>query len=175
MVRCATALAIWGLPMLNALSLKKFIFKSFILVSISCIVAVTVNIFRPTPLEWVASEQYEIFTDCPETTKTSKAIAMESVSQAPRKFLLVDARPGDDFEKKHLNAALSLPYDPIFSVDKKDLKKIEKAANGRTVVVYGGRHNAKLLADDLVSQGISKVRFLKESDNWESLYEIQGN
>ena len=160
--------------MILPLPSKAFIIRTAILVLLPTAVAVTVNAVRPTPLEWVAEEPYEIFQDCPEATKTAGDIPLKAIVKNPNKFLFVDARSAGEFAKEHVRAARSLPYDPIFPVSKGDIARLFEAAGSRTVVVIGDGRIPKLMADDLMTQGFPKAGYLPENEDWRELLDRLG-
>jgi hypothetical protein len=150
-------------------SLGGLLLRSAVLVVISALVAVGVNAGRPDSLEWVASAEYEIYEECPEGTGSATAVTLGEILENPDYFFLVDCRRSEEYEQSHIPDALSIPYDPLFSVDEEVILEIQKESDGRTVVVVGDTLTAKLLADDLVTQGMEYVQYLDDGEDWRSL------
>lgn len=143
--------------------------RALIIAGVSCVIAVGVNATRPTPVAWVAQADYEIYEDCDETTESAERIELAEVAKNPSWYLIVDAREREPYEEWHLEGSCSLPYDPLFSVDAGTLDSLRSAAGDRTVVVVGDGDHAKLLADDLLSQGMTWVRFIDPDEDWRTL------
>ncbi len=151
--------------------ITRSIIRMAILVSLSALLAFVVNAARPTPLPWVAQQPYEIFQDCPETLKTSQEISLDTVLLDRARFLIVDARPGAQFEVGHADSALSVPYDPIFPVSEEIVKSLAEKQEGRTLLVVGDAVSAKALADELISTELENVGYLKDEPTYRRLFE----
>jgi len=154
-------------------SLGNLLRRSALLVAFSALVAVGVNAGRPDSLEWVASAEYEIYENCPEGTGSATTVTLREIVEKPDYFLLVDCRSLEEYEESHIPNAISIPYDPLFSVDEEAIFQIQKESDGRTVVVIGDTLTAKLLADDLVTQGMEYVSYLDDGEDWWSLLESE--
>ncbi len=152
-----------------ATSIKHFFLRSAVLVAVSAMIAVGVNAARPDSLQWVATAEYEIYENCPEVTGSATGVTLDEILEKPDYFLLVDCRMPEEYEKSHIPDAVSLPYDPLFSVDEDAIYRIQKESDGRTIVVVGDTLTAKMLADDLVTQGMEYVRYLEDGEDWRAL------
>ncbi|NNE07844.1 MAG: hypothetical protein HKN20_04700 [Gemmatimonadetes bacterium] len=149
--------------------MKSFLFRSLGIVGFSFVVAFAVNATRTTPLAWAADSDYEIYDDCDETTETAEPIAIAEVLEHPDYYLLVDAREPDAFAAGSAAGAVNLPYDPLFSVGQEEIDELRSQAGDRGLVIIGDPETAKLLADDLFSQGMTFVNYLEEGDEWTKL------
>lgn len=118
---------------------------------------------------WIAQAEYEIFEDCDETTESAEAIDLSEVVKNPSWYLIVDSRDPEPYEEWHLEGAYLLSYDPLFSVDEETIEALRIEAGDRSVVVVGEGDFAKLLADDLLSQGMSWVQFIRPEEDWRKL------
>ena len=132
--------------------------QAAVMVAASTAVAVTVNALRPEPLAWVAAVPYEIFVDCPEAVKTAQKILPAEALGA--KSLFVDARDTEAFGQSHIRDAFNLPYDPLFPVDDAVVDNL-KTRRAAFVVVYGDEQTGKMLADELASAGLARVRYVE--------------
>ncbi|MBM3321063.1 MAG: rhodanese-like domain-containing protein [Candidatus Eisenbacteria bacterium] len=150
-------------------SLFRLLFRSFLVFALSALVAVAINAGRPDSLRWVADAEYEIFDDCPEGEDTASAVTLDELVENPSYFFVVDSRSPEDYAAGHIEGAFSLPYDPLFSVDDKEIEKILVAAGEKTIVVVGDTLTARLLANDLTSQGLDFVHYLEEDGDWRAL------
>ena len=137
--------------------IRKITIQAVIIVVFSTAVAVGVNALRPEPLAWVAAVPYEIFVDCPESLKTANEISPKEALEA--KVLFVDARDGEAFAQSHIRNAFNVPYDPLFSVEDTVVSNL-KTQRAAFVVVYGDEQTGKMLADELASAGLARVRFV---------------
>jgi len=148
---------------------KSFLLRVTILVGVSCVAAVATNVFRSDPIDWVAAAEYEIYEDCPETVEPALPVTLEELRENPDYFLIVDSRMEEEFLATHLEGSLSVPYDPLFPVDEETITAIRDQVGDRTVVVVGDSITAKLLADDLIAQGIDWVQYLEDGRDWLAL------
>ena len=151
------------------LSSSQILRRALIITGVSCLLAVAVNATRPTPVVWIAQADYEIFEDCDETTESAEAIKLAEVTKNPSWYLIVDSRDPELFEEGHIIGAYSLPYDPLFSVDEETVEALRSEAGDRTIVVVGDGDFARLLADDLLSQGMSWAQFIAPEEDWRAL------
>lgn len=149
--------------------MKSSLFRLLGIVGFSFAVAFVFNATRPTPLAWAADSDYEIYDDCDETTETAEPIAIADVLEHPDYYLLVDAREPEEFAAGSAAGAINLPYDPLFSVGEGEIDGIRSQAGDRGLVIIGEPETAKLLADDLFSQGMTFVNYLEEGDQWTKL------
>lgn len=150
-------------------SIIRFLFRSFFIVLFASLVAVGVNAGRPDSLAWIASSEYEIYDECPEGEEEAPAIAIDELLENPDYFLLVDSRMPGEFDEGHVDGALSVPYDPLFSVTEEDVVRVRETAGDRTVVVIGDSLTARLLANDFLSQGLDWVHYLEGDAAWRTL------
>ena len=149
--------------------MKRFFIRIAILLGVPLLLAVAVNLFRPTSLDWIAKEAYEIFQDCPEATAQAEEVQVEFVRSHATSLLWVDARSEELFAVKHLPGAVNVVYDTLFPVAEEDLHNLQSISKGKTVVVYGEGGIGKLLADDLASQGMVGVKYLNPQFDWKTL------
>ena len=149
--------------------MKRSLLRVAVLLGIPLLLAVSVNAFRPTPLDWLAKEAYEIFQDCPEATSQAEPVTLEFVRGKQTSVLWVDARPEEEFAKSHLPEAVNVVYDTLFPVAEEDLQNLQAVSKGKTIVVYGTEGIGKLLADDLASQGMVEVKYLEPTAEWKTL------
>jgi rhodanese-related sulfurtransferase len=147
----------------------RLLFRSFLVFAFSTAVAVAVNAGRPDSLRWVADAEYEIYDDCPEGEDSASAVTLDELVENPSYFFVVDSRSPEDYAAGHIEGAFSLPYDPLFSVDEEEVEKILEAAGEKTIVVIGDTLTARLLANDLASQGLDFVHYLEEDGDWRTL------
>ncbi len=150
-------------------NIRSVVFRALLIAGVSVLLAVAVNASRPTPVTWLAQAEYEIFEDCDETTETSESISLAEIEKHPDWYLVVDARDESLYAEGHIDGAYSLPYDPLFSVDAEQVEALRSAAGDKSVVVVGDDGTARLLADDLLSQGLAWVQFLDEETDWRRL------
>ena len=155
--------------MLDGFNRSRFLLRTAVLFCASIFLAVAVNATRPDPLDWIASEEYEIFEECPEGEESSTPVTLQEVTANPDYFFIVDSRDSSDFERGHVEGAMSVPYDPLFPVMEDVIDELLVSAGDRTVVVIGDTLIAKLLADDLISQGVPIVHYLEEGEDWRVL------
>ena len=148
---------------------RGFLLRATILVSVSCATAVAVNALRSDPIDWVAAAEYEIYEDCPETVEPALPVSLAELKENPDYFLIIDSRMEEEFLVSHLDGSLSIPYDPLFPVDEETILAIRKQVGDRTIVVVGDSITAKLLADDLIAQGIEWVQYLEDGRDWLAL------
>lgn len=153
---------------------KKFLLQVVVLAIVPSLFAVGFNLARPTPLTWVAKEPYEIFQDCPEATETAEAISVEAIRKNPKAFLIIDARMPKAFKEGHIEGAINIPYDPLFPVSEANIQNVQAARKGRRVVVVGEGKTAKLLAEDLMTQGLERADHLPEDAEWRKLLGEKG-
>ncbi len=153
----------------ESILMKSFLFRSLGIVGFSFAVGITMNATRPTPLAWAADSDYEIYDDCDETTETAEPMSIADVLAHPDYYLLVDAREPDAFAAGSAPGAVNLPYDPLFSVGQEEIDALRSRAGDRSLVIIGDPETAKLLADDLFSQGMTFVNYLEEGDQWTKL------
>jgi rhodanese-related sulfurtransferase len=153
----------------SGIQVRNLLLRSFLIAAASAAVAVAVNASRPDPLPWLAPSEYEIYEDCPEAEDSSTVLSLSELRGDLSFFFLVDCRPAEEFAEGHAEGALSVPYDPLFAVSEEDLAKIQDAAGTRTVVVVGDSLTARLLANDLVAQGLEAVRYLEKGADWRAL------
>jgi|GEM_PF-1492426 len=137
--------------------IRKITIQAVIIVVFSTAVAVGVNALRPEPLDWVAAVPYEIFVDCPESLKTANEISPKEALGA--KVLFVDARDGETFKAAHIKEAFNVPYDPLFPVEEAVVANL-RSQRVEFLVVYGDDQFGKMLADELASAGLARVRFV---------------
>jgi len=147
----------------------QILFRAALILTVAVGLAALVNAGRPTPIDWIAQADYEIYEDCEETTESAEPVALAEVSKHPDWYLVVDARDPEAFEADHLEGAYSMPYDPLFGVGEEEISAIRDEAGDRSIVVVGEGEFAKLLADDLLSGGLSWVQYLEEGEDWRSL------
>ena len=93
---------------------KLFALRLLVLLAVPVFLAFTVNALRPHGLAFIATQPYEIFTDCPEATVQSDAVSLETARKRLADFALVDARPPEDAASSPLANTFSLPYDELF-------------------------------------------------------------
>ena len=75
----------------------------------------------------------------------------------------------EEYIASHLEGSLSVPYDPLFPVDEETITAIRERVGDRTIVVVGDSITAKLLADDLIAQGVEWVQYLEDGRDWLAL------
>ncbi|MBN1827149.1 MAG: rhodanese-like domain-containing protein [Candidatus Eisenbacteria bacterium] len=153
----------------HARNLKGFLLRTTILVGVSSLTAVMVNAFRSDSLDWVAAAEYEIYEECPESTEPATPVTLDELRENPDYFLVIDCRDEESFVADHLEGSISIPYDPLFPVDEEAVLAIRESVGDRTVVVVGDSMTAKLLADDLIAQGIEWVQYLEDGQGWPAL------
>jgi rhodanese-related sulfurtransferase len=155
--------------MSSTTSIKRLLFRSSAVAVVSAGIAFAVNAGRPDSLPLVAESDYEIYEDCPEGEDEATRVPLDEVTENPSYWLFVDARPPEEFAAGHIEGALSLPYDPLFSVSAEDVEKIRAAAGSRTILVVGEPTTARFLANDLTAQGLDWVNCLEEGADWHAL------
>ena len=143
--------------------------RALLITGASFLMALAVNATRPTPVLWIAQADYEIFEDCDETTESAEPIEIAEIMKHVDWYMVVDSRDPEPYEEWHLEGSYSLPYDPLFSVDEETINALRSEAGDRSVVVVGEGEIAKLLADDLLSQGLSWVQFINPEEDWRIL------
>jgi len=148
---------------------RKMLGRALLIAGVSSLLAVAVNATRPTPVMWIAQADYEIFEDCDETTESADSIDIAEILKHPDWYMIVDSRDPEPFEEWHLEGAYSLPYDPLFSVDEETIDALRSEAGDRSIVVVGEGDIARLLADDLLSEGLSWVQFIRPEEDWRKL------
>jgi len=148
---------------------KGFLLRATILVGVSSVTAVAVNAFRSDPIDWVAAAEYEIYEDCPETVEPALPVTLAELKENPDYFLIVDSRMEEEYVASHLEGSVSVPYDPLFPVDEETIAAIRDRMGDRTIVVVGDSITAKLLADDLIAQGVEWVQYLEDGRDWLAL------
>lgn len=157
--------------MKRGFSYKWFATKTAILFFGSCLIAVAVNAARPTPLDWVATSIYEIYQDCPESTVSAEETDISSVLQKRNNFLIVDTRSKPEILKLQIPESLAVQYDSLFPIEKEEINRILKESQGRSVLVIGNGSTAKLMADELVSNGLKNIFYLSKSSDYTKLGE----
>ena len=160
--------------MRSVFSWKKFAWRVIILTLGSSLVAVTVNAVRPTPLDWVATTMYEIYQDCPESTVSAEQLELSKVLSSRQNYLVVDTRSDEERKYAPITGSLAIQYDSLFPILKTDIDKILKTSAGRSVLVIGEGSTAKLMADELVSNGLKNIYYLKESTDYLKLVDVKG-
>jgi rhodanese-related sulfurtransferase len=143
--------------------------RSALIVVASSLVGLGYNAVRADSLDLVAESDYEIYEECPEGEEVAEPIHLDELKENPDYFFLVDSRTPDEYEQGHAPGAFSVPYDPLFPVSEEEIDSVRTAAGDRTIVVVGDSLTAKLLANDLLNQGISFVQYLDEGEDWRSL------
>lgn len=141
---------------------RGIILRSLALAVFAGSVGFVFNLARPQGLALVAEQPYEIYVPCPITTKEAAPAGLDELCQDLSCLLVVDARPGDEYEKAHIPGAVSIPYDPLRQLDEKTLSELRQA-KALGILVYGdlGIDSGKLLADELASAGLRGVRYLQ--------------
>ncbi|MFH1679894.1 MAG: rhodanese-like domain-containing protein [Candidatus Eisenbacteria bacterium] len=150
-------------------SIRRLLLRSLAIVGLSTAVAVAVNAGRPDSLRWAADSEYEIYEDCPEGEDTASVVTLDELIENPSYFFVVDSREPEEYESGHVEGAFSIPYDPLFSVSEEEIEEIRTVAGDRTIVVIGDTLTARLLANDLATQGLDWVHYLEESEDWRAL------
>ncbi len=140
---------------------KRSAWRMMILLAVPTLIAVTCNLLRPEGLPFIATEPYEIFTDCPEATAQADSVSLKDARTQAGDFLLVDGRAPAQVKAEPIDGAIAIAYDELFPVSAEDVSKLAQARGERVVLVIADEAaTAKLLADDLRSQGVLKVRYL---------------
>lgn len=155
--------------MLSTVSPARLLLRSALIAAASGAVALAVNAGRPDSLPLVAESEYEIYEDCPEGEESATEIALDEITENPAYFLIVDSREPEEFEAGHVEGALSVPYDPLFPVSEEEVERVRAAVGERVVVVVGDPLTARLLANDLATQGLDWVNYLEEGAEWRVL------
>jgi rhodanese-related sulfurtransferase len=148
---------------------RGILLRSAVIVAVSSGIAFAVNAARSDSLPLVAESEYEIYDDCPEGEESATEVTLDEVTENPTYFLFIDARAPEEYAAGHIEGALSVPYDPLFPVSPEDVERVRAAAGERTIVVIGDPLTARLLANDLASQGLDWVNYLEESAEWSVL------
>jgi Rhodanese-like domain len=131
------------------------------------LVAVVFNAVRPVGgLALIAQTPYQVLVPCPEPGGPVVPLPANDPDLAAGRTFLVDARPAEDFTRRHLPGAVHLPYDWLDPVPEDHLQDLVKAiaASGATrVVVYGdgGRPDSgEHLGREISGRGIKNVFFV---------------
>jgi len=155
-------------------SLKRFANRVAIILICSSLIALAVNALRPTPLDWVAKTIYEIYQDCPESTVSADVIELESIIRNRSSYLIVDTRDEKDRSDFPVNNSIFVEYDALFPVEKDHINLIVQMSAGKSVLVIGKGSIAKLMADELVSNGLKNIYYLSNPPDYKRLTQKEG-
>ena len=147
----------------------QFLIRCAVLLGFSLILTFSVNLIRATPISWIASQPYEIFQDCPESTVQAGILALAEFKANPSKYLVVDARPEANASQDPVPGAFLLPYDALFPASPSMVERLQEQRKGRTPLVFGEGSAGQHLADELVGAGIKNVRYFDPAENWHEL------
>jgi len=133
---------------------------ALLLVAVSCIFGAATNTLRPRPLPWFAPQPYAVLHECPEVTESAGVIAPEAALQKAGRIVYVDGRSPAEYQREHVDGALNIPYDPLYSIPEEALRRV-RAQRGNWLLVYGGATTGKLLADELASSNLRGVLWVQ--------------
>ena len=131
------------------------------------VAALIFNAARFDGLPLIARTPYQILVPCPEPGGQVQPLPADSPELIGVRTFLVDARPADEFDSRHLPEAIHLPYDWLDPVPDLCLQELAEAiaASGATrVVVYGdgGRPDSgEHLGREISGRGIKNVFFIE--------------
>lgn len=132
----------------------------------SAVAALIFNAARSDGLPLIARTPYQILVPCPEPGGPVEPLPADSPELIGARTFLVDARPADEFESRHLPEAVHLPYDwldPVSDLRLRELAEAIAASGATKVVVYGdgGRPDSgEHLGREISGRGIKNVFFI---------------
>ena len=134
-----------------------------VIVVLSFAVALLSNAVRSDGLPMVASEPYTIVVPCPEPGGEAEAIDAAAALRDPAQTLRIDARAAADFEARHADDAINVPYDFLEPTPAATVQRIAGSARQRVVVYGDGAEpdSGEELARELTAAGIRNVAFVR--------------
>jgi hypothetical protein len=152
---------------------KKTLFRSLAIVAVSFLLAIITNSVRSQSLKLVAEVPYEIYSKCLDSEVKSETLVVGDLAPLEGAVLYVDARGSAQYELKHVEGAINVPYSVLFGASEIDLKLVSRLAAERklsSVVVYGTLSDpnspgqtidlSKPLAQQLTEYGVLGVKYV---------------
>ena len=131
------------------------------------VAALVFNAARPGGgLALIARTPYQVLVPCPEPGGRVEPLSAGDPELVAARTFLLDARPAEDFDRRHLPGAVHLPYDWLDPVPDDRLQALVEtiAASGATrVVVYGDGglpDSGEYLGREISGRGIKNVFFV---------------
>jgi rhodanese-related sulfurtransferase len=149
----------------------RIIWQAAAIAAAALLIAIATNAARPDGIPLVAQVEYDIFSQCEDSSAKAQAATSAELGAGQAGVLYVDARPAEAFAVGHAKGAVNAPYSVLFGAAPEAIAAVKAEiakAGAKEVVVYGeiadpsaGGSTADLarpLADQLLENGVTGVK-----------------
>ena len=131
------------------------------------VVGLLANLVHPERIPFIAEKEYEILVPCPEPGGEVSVIQPDDPVLQDQSTFVVDARPGEAFEKWSFRDAANVTYDYLDPTPPEVLQQLARSiarSGARRVAVYGDGDRpdtGEQLAKEISGHGIKNLSFIE--------------